>query len=359
VSPGEVARSILLSAAVFAPVAGVSAALGYLVIRRRGKAERARLLVWTVASVGLGGLATAMLWTGPQTTALLVRLVISLGSILVAYLIVALATRWLHKHIEDPASRIKFRKALVYALTAVVILVLLKIWVLRQQINYTTVFSILGAGLALALHQVIMCFTGWLVLLVHRYYDVGDRVQIGEVRGDVSDIGILHTTLVEIGEWVAADQSTGRLVTVPNSAIFAKSVFNYTRGFRYIWNEISILVTFESNWRKAQQMMLEVAQPGVEEIEKDFREQIKHISRKYMILYQHLTPIVYPSIRDCGVLLTLRYLTKPKERRGTEAALTAKILDAFAAEPDVEFAYPTTRFYDATREGKLPAKPSE
>ena len=358
-SAREILLAVLLSAAVFVPVAGVSAALGYLTLRRRGKANTARLTLWMAASAGLGGLATAMIWTDPQTTALLVRIVISLGSILAAYVAVALATRWLHRHVEDPASRIKFRKAIVYAATFIVALILLKVWLLKQQINYTTVFSVLGAGLALALHQVILCFTGWLVLLVHRYYDVGDRVQIGEVRGDVSDIGILHTTLVEIGEWVAADQSTGRLVSVPNSSVFTKPIRNYTRGFRYIWNEISVLITFESNWRKAQRIMLDLAQPGAEEIEKDFREQLRHISRKYMILYQHLTPIVYPAIRDSGVELTLRYLTKPKQRRGTEAELTARILDAFAAEPDIEFAYPTTRFFDATREGKLPVQPKE
>lgn len=358
-SPSEILNGALLSAGVFVPVAALSAALGYLVLRRRGKPQPVRLGIWLAASAGLGGLAATMLWTDPQTTALLVRVIASLGLVLAGSLVVELATRWLERHIEEPASRMKFRKAVLYAATFVVLLVLLKVWVLRQQANYTMILSVLGAGLALALHQVILCFTGWLVLLVHRYYDVGDRVQIGDVRGDVSDVGILHTTLVEIGEWVAADQSTGRLVTVPNSAVFARSLYNYTRGFDYIWNEISVLVTFESDWRKAQRIMVELARPGAEEIEQDFREQLQHISRKYMVLYQHVTPIVYPAILDSGVRLTLRYLTRPKERRGTEAELTARILDAFAAEPDVQFAYPTTRFYDASREGKPPSAPNE
>jgi small-conductance mechanosensitive channel len=157
---------------------------------------------------------------------------------------------------------------------------------------------------------------------------------------------------------VDADQSTGRLVSVPNSHIFTQPIYNYTRGFHYIWNEISVLVTFESNWRKAQKIILTAAQEGVDELQEQFRTQIRRMARRYMILYQHVTPIVYPRILDSGVQLTLRYLAEPKRRRGTEARLTAQILDAFAAEPDIEFAYPTTRFYDATREGKASAEPA-
>ena len=249
------------------------------------------------------------------------------------------------------------RTLVVSSAIFVVFVALLKVWVLREEVNITTVAGIMGAGITLALQQQILCLAGWVVLIVHRYYDVGDRVQIGDVKGDVSDIGIFHTTLVEIGGWVDQEQSTGRLVTVPNSHIFSLAIYNYTRGFEYIWNELPVLVTYESDWHKAQQIILDFAKEGVGEIQEKFRTQIKTMAQKRLIHFTHLDPIVYPKIADCGVLLTLRYLCEPKRRRSSAADLTAKILDAFAKETDIDFAYPTTRRYDELFEGKRATKP--
>ena len=187
--------------------------------------------------------------------------------------------------------------------------------------------------------------------LAHRYYEVGDRVQIGDTRGDVSDIGINHTILVEIGEWTGADEFTGRLVAIPNSSVFTKVISNYTRGFEYIWNEIRVVITFESDRRKAREIMLGLVKEGRERIHERFREQVRRMARTYMIPFREIAPAVHPRILDSGVELTLRYLTEPKNRRDVESDLTGKLLDAFAAEPDVDLAYPTTRFYDARREG--------
>jgi small-conductance mechanosensitive channel len=271
--------------------------------------------------------------------------------------VVLLTVGWIDRHIQDNATRLKTRKALIYIGILIVLVALLKVWILREKVNITTVAGIMGAGITLALQQQILCLAGWLVLIVHRYYDVGDRVQIGDVKGDVSDIGIFHTTLVEIGGWVGEEQSTGRLVTVPNSHIFSLAIYNYTRGFEYIWNEFPILITYESDWHKAQQIILDFAKEGVEEIQEKFRTQIKTMAQKRLIHFTHLAPIVYPKIADSGIQLTLRYLCEPKRRRSSAADLSAKILDAFAKEPDIDFAYPTQRRYDNLREGKNKPSP--
>jgi len=351
----DLLRQVLVSAALFIPVAGIVGFISLMVTRRAGagRSRRAQRVVLLAAAFAVAATATGRLWVREEALAShLTSVLISLAVPLATYLIVLLIIGWTNRRIQDDAMRLKTRKAIIYLGLLVVVLTLAKVWLLRQEVNLTTVLSVIGAGIALALQQQILCLAGWLTLLTHRYYDVGDRVQIGEIKGDVSDIEVLHTTLIEIGNWVDAEQSTGRLVTVPNSYVFSHAIYNYTRGFEYIWNELSVLVTFESNWRKAQQLMLDFAQEDGEQIEEKFRTQIRHMSDKYLIHFRHLTPIVYPKILDSGVQLTLRYLCEPKRRRSTMADLTAKILDAFAREPDVDFAYPTVRRYDAAREGK-------
>ena len=350
----ELLRAIGWSLAVFLPVLAVAGTLGFLATRTMTADAARRHQRWLIsaASVLLAAVATAFHWAHGSAAIILSRVLVTVAVPLAVYLLLLLLDNWLQKAVKPDATRLMLRKASIYIGVLAIAITLANVWLIREQVNYTTVLSVVGAGLALALHQVLLCVTAWLMLHIERQYEMGDRVQIGDVKGDVSDIGILHTTLVEIGNWVDADQSTGRLVSVPNSHIFTQPIYNYTRGFQYIWNEISVLVTFESNWRKAQEILLAAAQEGVAELQDQFRAQIGRMARRYMILYEHVTPIVYPRIRDSGVELTLRYLTEPKRRRSTEASLTEQILDAFAAEPDIEFAYPTTRFYDAAHEGK-------
>lgn len=220
------------------------------------------------------------------------------------------------------------------------------VW-LRAVSHLTTIISVVGAGIALALHDVILSFAGWVSIIVRRPYQTGDRIQIGSTKGDVIDISAFHTVMMEVGNWVDADQSTGRIVICPNSAIFREPVFNYTKGFEFIWNEIVITVTFESNWQKAEQIMLVIAQEKAEEIRSEVAGKIRRMSRNYAIHYTHLTPIVYSIIADSGVKLTLRYLSKVRTRRGTTSGISRKILDAFATEDDINFAYPTYRIYRA------------
>ena len=213
--------------------------------------------------------------------------------------------------------------------------------------HLTTIISVVGAGIALALHDVILSLAGWVSIVVRRPYQTGDRIQMGNTKGDVIDISAFHTVMMEVGNWVDADQSTGRVVICPNNIIFREPVFNYTRGFEFIWNEIVITVTFESNWQKAEQIMFFVAQEKAEEIKSEAAEKIRRMSRNYAIHYKYLTPIVYTSIADSGVKLTLRYLSNVRMRRGTTSDISRKILDAFVTESDIDFAYETYRIYRA------------
>ena len=170
------------------------------------------------------------------------------------------------------------------------------------------------------------------------------------------DIRIFKFTLMEIGNWVDSDQSTGRVIHLPNSLIISDTIANYTRGFEFIWNEIPVLITFESQWKKAKKILTDIGEKHAAHLTKSAEKRVKEASKRYMIFYSALTPTVYTSVQDCGVLLTLRYLIEPRKRRGSVEAIWEEILIAFANCENIDFAYPTQRFYNNVLEGKEGAR---
>jgi len=153
--------------------------------------------------------------------------------------------------------------------------------------------------------------------------------------------------MLEIGNWVEADQSTGRIIHLPNGKVFLKPQANYSSGFEYIWNEVKVNITFESNWEKAKSILDQIILELAEDIPVKAQKEIREASKNYMIYYKHLTPIVYTSVKEFGVCLSVRYLCNPRTRRGSENEFWQHVLKAFRTESDIQFAYPTTRFYTA------------
>jgi small-conductance mechanosensitive channel len=144
---------------------------------------------------------------------------------------------------------------------------------------------------------------------------------------------------------------------VPNHLIFTEALANYNQGFPYIWHEIPVLITFESNWEKAKKMLFEIAQTSSHQFSEAAAKRIKEASKKFMVFYTTLTPTVYTTVKDSGVLLTIRYMTEPRKRRGSEEEIWEAILTRFGKCNDIDFAYPTQRFYDNLQEGKKGTKP--
>jgi small-conductance mechanosensitive channel len=217
--------------------------------------------------------------------------------------------------------------------------------------SIATFLGLLSAGLAVALRDPVVNLVGWGFILWRRPFEVGDRIQIGEHAGDVVDLRIFQFTLLEIGNWVAADQSTGRVIHVPNGRVFSDALANYSKGFEYIWNEVPVLVTFESDWEKAKAYLLEIANRHAAHLSQAAEERVRQAARRFMIMYSALTPTVYTRVEASGVLLTVRYLCDPRQRRSSEQAIWEDILRAFAEHPDIKFAYPTRRVYNRWIEG--------
>jgi len=271
--------------------------------------------------------------------------IVSVQFLLIAlaiYLLGILIIQLINRQIKDVRKRHNARKNTLY-ITMLTILIFSVVFWLESVKSVAVVASIVGAGLVVALQEVVMCFAGWLLINFKHPFSVGDRVEIGKVKGDVIDVRMFQTALLEVGNWVGAEQSTGRIVHIPNSSVFKEKVFNYTKGFQCIWNEIKIAVTFESNWQKAREIILRQANPEVEKLQEKVQSSIKKMAQEYMIYYEKFTPIVYVKIVAHGVELTLRYLTEVRQRRSTQDRISKGILEDFAQERDINFAYPTYR----------------
>ncbi|MFQ5741741.1 MAG: mechanosensitive ion channel family protein [Acidobacteriota bacterium] len=262
-----------------------------------------------------------------------------------------LAVRIIFRQTEDVRVRYRAGKVASYVSVAVGLLVIGRIWIPALK-NIATFLGLVSAGLTIALRDMVASIAGWVYILWQRPFDVGDRIQMGEHAGDVVDQRVSQFTLLEIGNWVGADQSTGRVIHIPNSRVFTHPIANYTKGFRYIWNELSLLVTFESNWEKAAALLQEIADTHASHLTESAMESLRQAARKSMIVYSTFTPKVWTSVADSGVRLTMRYLSDPRQRRGTADSIWKDVLRAFANCDDIDLAYPTIRRYSNVAEGK-------
>jgi small-conductance mechanosensitive channel len=245
------------------------------------------------------------------------------------------------RRVEAQAVRYRWSKSTAYAAWVLVLLILVQVWFTAIQ-SLGTFLGLLTAGLAIALKDLVADVAGWIFILWRRPFELGDRIEVGGHKGDVVDRTIFQFTIMEVGNWIDADQSTGRLIHIPNFVIFTQPLANYIAGFPYLWNELKVGVTFESDWRKAKRILERIAEGLVVDLRHDNPAPRRKDDDRFLIRYRKLTPIVYTTVEDSGILLTLRYICGPRERRGTAARLWEEILDAFAQESNIEFA-PTQR----------------
>ena len=290
---------------------------------------------------------------------LLQRLLMALAIIVATVVGVQVLKRLVHRYVEDPERQFRATR-LIGRIGGILALVLVLGVVFDSTAELLTVLTIVGAGLAIAMRETLMSLFGWSYIVFRTPFRAGDRIEVNGIRGDVIDIRLVHTILMEIGSWVDADQSTGRIVHVPNSAIFLHGVYNYTAAFHFIWNEIPLTVTFRSDWQAAHDIMLALASASAAAAEEEVRQEIKEMAQEYLIFYTILTPFVYVRIVENGVRLTLRYLCEARKRRGTEHALTIGILQQFKEHGGIELAYPAlgvTR-QEGPQFGPIPGRPS-
>jgi len=252
---------------------------------------------------------------------------------------------------EEPKTRYTWKRSVSFTIGLLTLILVGSVWV-KGIGEFGAFLGLLTAGLAIALKDPLTNIAGWIFILTRKPFSVGDRIQIGDQAGDVIDLRLFQFSLLEIGNWVDADQSTGRIIHIPNGKVFTQNQSNYSSGFEFIWNEIPILLTFESDWKTAKEIMLNIVRQHSESLSADAEKRIIEASKKYMIFYQYLTPIVYTSVKDSGILLTMRYICDARKRRNTEHLIWEDVLKEFAQQQDIEFAYPTQRFFNRNIENE-------
>ena len=277
---------------------------------------------------------------------LIIRIGLSLAVIIGIFLLRWLVTLLVNRKVADMKRRFVTRKVMHYISYVVIVLILAKLW-LKGLSNLSTFLGLISAGMAIALRDYIADLAGWMYIIWRRPFNIGDRVQIGDKRGDVIDIALLKFSVIEIGDWVDAEQSTGRIIRIPNKLVNSEYIINYTKNFNYVWNEIPVLITFESNWQQAKEELRAIIDKHCKDELPIIERELHQAGKEILIIFKKITPIVWVSTRTSGILLTIRYLVRPRSKRSTEHAIWMDILNSFGAHDDIHFAYQTFRIYQA------------
>lgn len=256
-------------------------------------------------------------------------------------------SRLVRRQTQDVKVRYQWKRMMSFIFPFLGLIMIAAVWASAFE-QFGAFLGLMTAGLAIALKDPLTNLAGWIFILFRKPFAVGDRVQVGDHTGDIIDIRLFQFTMLEIGNWVNADQSTGRIIHLPNGKVFMEPQANFSSGFEYIWNEIPVTITFESNWELAKKILEDLIAKYTLDIDVKAQKEIHEASKNYMIYYRHLTPIVYTAVKENGVQLTVRYLCNPRRRRGTENEIWQEVLKGFKAQKDIQFAYPTTRFFNST-----------
>jgi small-conductance mechanosensitive channel len=257
-----------------------------------------------------------------------------------AWLIYAVGHRYISRHIEDPRERYSRRKLLTTGLVASVVIVLIVLW--SSELKNTGVFlGLLGAGVAVALKEPLLSIFGRMAILAGNIYTVGDRVELDQTKGDVIDVGFMYTRLMEIGNWVAGDMATGRTVQFLNSKVFSGMLFNYTSHFKYIWDEIHLPITYASNLKAMNRILLSVGGDYTREFLAGAEAQLEAMGRDFLVPQFQLRPVVYVQVTSNWVECALRYIVVAKERRAASSFIFRNIFEKIQERDDIQIASQT------------------
>ena len=283
------------------------------------------------------------------------KIIATLIAFILFFIIRRVILKLVYNTTENVKTRYQWHKITSYISFTLISIIIANIW-LEGIESIATYLGLVSAGIAIALKEPLTNVTGWLYIIWRSPFDVGDRIQLGGESGDVIDTNLFNFTLMDIGNWVDADDHTGRLIHIPNGLIFTATLANYGKGFKYIWNEIPVLVTFESDWKKAKKILVDIVNKHSQIETKSAEKKVDEATKKFMIRKPNLEPNVITKVEASGVELTLRYLCRPRYRRDSEHKIWEDILHGFEDYPNIDFAYPTERRFNHETEGKAVKK---
>lgn len=276
-----------------------------------------------------------------------IQISIVILGIVIIWIITKVIQRNLFNRIKDNDNKYRAKKFSSFLGTVFAILLISVVF--SDKIGGLTVaFGVAGAGIAFALQEVIASFAGWLAIMFGGFYKTGDRVQLGGIKGDVMDIGVLRTSIMETGQWVDGDLYNGRIVLIANSFVFKEPVFNYSGDFPFLWDEIKIPIQFGSNYDKAKDMFLKAANEIAGDLTELSREKWSELQDKYRLEEAQTEPMISLIVNDNWVEYTLRYVVSYNRRRSIKTELFTKILkEVEATNGEIKFASATFHLVEA------------
>src|ERR1700730_165169 len=260
---------------------------------------------------------------------LFAKCLVALVGILIIHALFRVLERTLPLRFGQADARYKVHKFIVFA-SYLTILLFLAILFEDRLGRLSVTLGVVGAGVAVALQDTVASIAGAFSIGFSKLYAVGDRVQIGDTRGDVIDIGLLRTTLMETGNWVSKDLYNGRIVRIPNNIVMKASVFNYSQGFRFIWDEIKVLLTATSDCKLAREMLSRVAKEAIGEYLLEAQTSWKAISDNYRSANPPLEPTVALVVNAGSLEFTVSYVVDYTRRTAMQDQLFTTIVEEIA-----------------------------
>jgi len=275
-----------------------------------------------------------------QSNPTLIKAMYSVVVLLIAYILNIFIENVIKREIKETKERYSIRKAVSTVVSILTFGAILGVW-FQETTTLVVAFGLLSAGIAIALQDLLRNVAGGLIIFLTSPFRAGDRIQVDSDQGDVIDIKIFYTTLMEIREWVDGDQYSGRIFQIPNSFILNKTVKNYTKDFSFIWDEITIMLTYESNYKKAQEIIKKIAHETLEPFEEKAKNELINMGEKYLISQADVEENIYTKITDNWIDLRLRYVVDPRKRRLIRHTLNERILEEILPEKDIKIASAT------------------
>ena len=223
---------------------------------------------------------------------------------------------------------------------ALTVAVIVGVWLIGAILR--RLLALIGAGIAFALQRVITAVAGYFLILRGKTFNVGDRIVMGGVRGDVISLSFMQTTILEMGQskdeqgdkpsmWIHSRQYTGRVVTVSNAKIFDDPIYNYSKDLKYIWEEMRLPVPYGSDYAKAEQILLEAAERHTAELRDLSAGDRRELEKRYDLPTLSAKPRVYLHLTDNWIELTVRFFTGDHGTRDRKDAMSREILQGFEA----------------------------
>lgn len=263
-----------------------------------------------------------------------IELIILTLIVLVFYKIIKVITKKIYSllPIDDKNKFYRNRNAQIF-ITIILVIILFLMWGEKLQ-GLITIVSFISAGIAIAIREIIFNFFAGVYLKFRKPFEVEDRIEINGIKGDVINIHALGFEVLEVGQRIEGEQSTGRIVHIPNSYIFKHTVKNYTKAFKYIWDEITVKIPLTADIKKTQEILYNILfdNETLKEIPIKMESAVDEIILEYRIYYNNFDPIIYTKIVNGHVELYLRYLVHPKKARSVQDEINLKILEEYQNE---------------------------